>query len=119
GGHGARRGGRDAPPELTEMARLRGQVAGLEKPRPAPPVAIGIQEGGVPGSNRERIGDAAIYIRGDHRKEGRVVPRRFPVILGGDKQVPLSQRTAGSGRLEPADRIAAKAKPPTATPLVN
>src|SRR5262249_56676657 len=118
GGHGARRGGRDAPPELTEMARLRGQVAGLEKPRPAPPVTIGIREGGVPGSTREKIGDAAIYIRGDHRKEGKVVPRRFPVILAGEDQVPLGQRTSGSGRLELANWIASPDNPLTARVMV-
>jgi hypothetical protein len=115
----ARRGWRDDPPELTEITRLRGQVADLEKTRPAPPVAIGIREGGVPGSNRERIGDAPVYVRGDHRKEGKVVPRRFPVILAGEDQVPLGRRTAGSGRLELADWIASPDNPLTARVMVN
>jgi hypothetical protein len=115
----SRHGWRDDPPELTEIARLRGQVAALEKTRPAPPVAIGIREGGVPGSNRERIGDAAVYIRGDHRKEGKVVPRRFPVILAGEDQVPLGRRTAGSGRRELAEWIASPDNPLTARVMVN
>src|SRR5262249_37593987 len=79
----------------------------------------GIREGGVPGSNRERIGDAPIYVRGDYRKEGRVVPRRFPAILAGEDQAPLGQRTGGSGRLELADWIASPDNPLTARAIVH
>jgi hypothetical protein len=115
----ARHGWRDDPPELAAAARLRGQAAALEKAKAAPPVAIGIREGGVPGSNRERIGDAPIYVRGDHRQEGRVVPRRFPVILAGADQPPLGQRTRGSGRRELADWIASPDNPLTARVMSN
>lgn len=112
-------GWRDDPPELLAVARLRGEVAALEKTKASPPVAIGIREGGVPGSNRERIGDAPIYVRGDHRKEGPVVPRRFPVILAGEEQPPLGQQTSGSGRRELADWIASPDNPLTARVMCN
>ncbi len=115
----AKRGWRADPPEVAEMARLRVQAVALEKTKAAPPPAIGIREGGVPGSNRERIGDVPIYIRGDHRKEGKVVPRRFPAILAGADQVPLGQRTSGSGRLELAEWIASPDNPLTARVMVN
>jgi hypothetical protein len=115
----ARRGWPEDPPELADIARLRGRVAALQRSRVAAPVAIGIQEGGVPGSNRARIGDAPIYVRGDYQKEGPVVPRRFPAILAGEDQVPLARRTAGSGRLELADWIAGADNPLTARVLVN
>jgi hypothetical protein len=115
----ARRGWREDPPELAEIARLRSTAAALKKTKASPPEAVGIREGGVPGSNRERIGDAPIYIRGDHRKEGAVVPRRFPVIFAGEDQVPLGKRTPGSGRRELADWIASRANPLTARVMVN
>jgi len=107
------------PPELDSIARLRERIAVLEKTKIAASSAIGMREGGVPKSRREKIGDVPIYIRGDHRKEGPVVPRRFPVILAGDDQSPLGSRTAGSGRLELADWIAAPANPLTARVMVN
>ncbi len=115
----ARLGWRDDPPELAALAHLRTQVTALEKMKASPPMTIGIREGGVPGSNREKIGDAAIYLRGDHRKEGKVVPRRFPVILAGEDQAPLGQRTSGSGRLELANWIASPDNPLTARVMVN
>jgi hypothetical protein len=112
-------GWREDPPELVTVARLRGDVADLQKTKASPPVAIGIREGGVPGSNREHIGDAPIYVRGDHRKEGRVVPRRFPVILAGEDQPPLGEQTSGSGRRELAAWIASSDNPLTARVMSN
>jgi hypothetical protein len=97
----------EAAPELTAVLRLQAQIKALEKTKASPPVVIGIGDGGVPGSNREQIGDAPVLIRGDYRKEGPVVPRRFPEILAGADQVPLGSRTAGSGRLELAKWITA------------
>lgn len=115
----ARRGWRDDPPELADIVRLRAEVAALEMTKASPPAAIGIQEGGVPGSKRARIGDAPVYVRGDYRKEGPLIPRRFPVILAGADQVPVGQRTSGSGRRELADWIATADNPLTARVMVN
>jgi hypothetical protein len=109
----------DNPRALAQIVRLRGQVAALEKSKVTPPLAIGIREGGVPGSNRERIGDAPVYLRGDYRKEGPVVSRRFPVILAQGSQVPVGQVTRGSGRLELARWITSPENPLTARVVVN
>ncbi len=109
----------ERPPELAAIDKLRAATAALQKTKASPPLAIGIQEGGVPGSNQQKIGDAAIYIRGDHRKPGPVVPRRFPMILAGESQVPLGRRTVGSGRLELADWMADPNNPLTARVMVN
>lgn len=114
-----RKGWPENPPELADIARTRAQIEALTRARIAPPRVIGIQERGVPGSKREKIGDAPIYIRGDHRKEGPVVPRRFPMILAGPSQVPLGSQTTGSGRLELAKWIAAPQHPLPGRVMVN
>lgn len=114
-----RNGWPESFPELAEIVETQEKIKALKKSRITPPQVIGIQEGGVPGSNRERIGDATIYIRGDHRKEGAVAPRRFPVILAGENQIPLGRQTAGSGRLELSKWITSPRNPLTARVMVN
>lgn len=108
-----------SPPELQEIAALRDQIAELEKKKIAAPVAVSMKEGGVPGSNREKIGDCPVYVRGEYQREGAIVPRRFPTILAGDKQTPLGERTKQSGRLELAEWITSAANPLTARVMVN
>jgi hypothetical protein len=107
------------PPELVRVAQLRKQIQGLEKRKITPPQTIGIQEGGVKGSNREGIGDAPIYLRGNYLREGKVVPRRLPVLFAGEDQVPLGKQTKGSGRLQLAEWIASADNPLTARVMVN
>ncbi len=107
------------PPELQKIAALREEIASLQKQKLTAPVAVCILEGGVPGSNREKIGDAAVYIRGEYQHEGPVVPRRFPTILAGENQSPLGLRTQQSGRLELANWIASADNPLTARVMVN
>jgi len=109
----------DNPPELAEMARLETEIAALVKTKVVPVSAIAVQEGGVKGSNREKIADAPVHIRGDFRKLGVVVPRRFPIILAGEEQTPLGQLTKGSGRLELANWVASADNPLTARVAVN
>jgi hypothetical protein len=107
------------PPELAEIASIRAEIADLQKRKFQAPSAVAIQEGGVPGSNRAKIGDAPIYLRGEYTREGEVVPRRFPTILAGDEQVPISERTQQSGRRELAEWIASADNPLTARVMVN
>ena len=67
----------------------------------------------MPGSNREKIGDAPVYLRGEFQREGAIVPRRFPTIIAGDKQTPIGQRTTQSGRRELAEWITSHDNPLT------
>ncbi len=107
------------PVELAEIAELRLQIAELGKSRIKAPAAVAVTEGGVPGSNREKIGDAPVYLRGEFQREGAIVPRRFPIILAGEQQTPIGERTKQSGRRELADWIASADNPLTARVMVN
>lgn len=107
------------PPELQEIAAVRTEIDRLQKQKFKAPLAVAIQEGGVPGSNRAKIGDAPIYLRGEYTREGEIVPRRFPTILAGEKQIPLGERTQQSGRRELAEWIASAENPLTARVMVN
>lgn len=107
------------PAELDEIAALRARIAELTKSKITVPAAVAIAEGGVPGSNREKIGDAPIYLRGEYQREGAIVPRRFPTILAGENQTPLGTRIRQSGRRELADWIASPDNPLTARVMVN
>ena len=107
------------PAEIKEIVALQKEVAALRKTKKTAALATVMIEGGVPGSNREKIGDAPVYLRGEYQRPGAIIPRRFPTILAGDKQTPLSQRTKQSGRLELAEWIASADNPLTARVMVN
>jgi cytochrome c553 len=107
------------PPELAEIAAIRAEIVDLQKRKFTAPSAVSIREGGVPGSNRSKIGDVPIYLRGEYTREGDVVPRQFPVILAGEKQTPIGERTKQSGRRELAEWIASPDNPLTARVMVN
>jgi cytochrome c553 len=108
-----------SPAELQEIAALRTKVAELRRSKIAGMAVVTIAEGGVPGSNRERIGDAPVYLRGEYQREGAIVPRRFPVVLAGDTQTPIGNQTKQSGRRELAEWIASAENPLTARVMVN
>lgn len=107
------------PPELKKIASLQSDIAKLKAQKITVPTAVSIAEGGVPGSKREKIGDAPVYLRGEYQREGAIVPRRFPTILAGDAQTPLGARTKQSGRRELAEWIASADNPLTARVMVN
>src|SRR5262249_42195408 len=75
-----------------ELERLKKKPATLEIPR-----AVVAQDGGPKGTKHEGFKDAHIFIRGNPRNPGSVVPRGFPRILAGDTEKPITQ---GSGRLQ-------------------
>lgn len=104
------------PAVMARITELRGQIADLQKQKAVPALAMATQEGGVPGSNREKVADAPVLIRGDFRREGNVVPRRFPVILAGEGQPRIA---GGSGRLELARWIASPDHPLTSRVMAN
>lgn len=114
-----REGWDESPPELAEIQAMREEIADMRRKRISAPVAVAIVEGGVPGSRREKIGDAPIHLRGEYQHEGAIVPRRFPTILAGESQIPLGERTSQSGRLELAEWIASPDHPLTARVMVN
>jgi hypothetical protein len=75
-----------------------------------------MQEGGVPESPHEGLHDVKIHLRGRYDHLGDIAPRRFPRLLAGDEQKPI---TAGSGRLELANWLASPDNPLTARVMVN
>ncbi|MEO6034244.1 MAG: DUF1553 domain-containing protein, partial [Verrucomicrobiota bacterium] len=99
------------------LATLKMELAGL-KNTPPPPVlfAHGLQDGGVPESSMAGFHDVKIHVRGRYDRLGDLEPRRFPRILAGDEQKPI---TEGSGRLQLADWIASADNPLTARVMVN
>lgn len=62
------------------------------------------------------VGDARLYIRGNHKTPGDVIPRRFIEVIAGEDQEPFAY---GSGRLELARAITDPANPLTARVMAN
>jgi hypothetical protein len=65
---------------------------------------------------KKKLGNACIQIKGDPERLGKEVPRRFPMVLGG--QV-LSADAKGSGRLQLAQWLTDPANPLAARVMVN
>src|SRR6185436_15263962 len=58
---------------------MREELTTLQKkPPPDIPRAVVVQEGGPPGTPHEGFHDAHVYVRGNHTKPGKIVPRGFP-----------------------------------------
>jgi hypothetical protein len=104
-------------PVRAALAKLEAEVEALRK-APLPPLehANGAQEGGVPGSPHAGTHDVRIHARGRYDRLGPLVPRRFPEVLAGTKQAPI---TRGSGRLELARWLTRPDHPLTARVMVN
>jgi hypothetical protein len=109
---------RELPPAArAALAKLAADLAALRKSPPPPPAYThGAQEGGIPGTMYAGFHDARVHARGSYLRLGKVVPRRFPHILAGEKQPPI---TKGSGRLELARWLASPEHPLTARVMVN
>jgi hypothetical protein len=104
----------DDHPERLMLVKERDALQ-AELPPPYP-VALTVQEGGMPGGLFPNIQDVPVHIRGSYTRLGPVVPRRMPVFFAGDSQPPI---TRGSGRRELAAWIASKENPLTARVIVN
>jgi hypothetical protein len=99
------------------LAALRKELETLKGTRPpVVPMAVAVQDGGPKGTRHEGFRDAHVFIRGNHKKLGKKVPRRFPIVLAGDRQAAITQ---GSGRLELARWLTGPDSPLTARVMVN
>ncbi len=92
-----------------ELKQRKAELAQLEKAGPNVATAMGVTEA--------EVVDAPVMRRGNHLTPGKVVPRRFPVVLAGAVQSPLPPKS--SGRLELARWLTAKDHPLTARVMVN
>jgi Protein of unknown function (DUF1553)/Protein of unknown function (DUF1549)/Planctomycete cytochrome C len=106
------------PPEFqTRLARLKQELDVLKKKRPVEVLqAVVVQDGGPTGTRHEGFKDAQVFLRGDHKKLGKTVPRGFPQILTGGRREPI---TSGSGRKQLADWLTRPENPLTARVMVN
>ena len=92
-----------------EAAALEGELKKLKDAQPAdPPLACGVAEGD---SVEQRV-----FVRGNPESKGEAVSKRFPMVLAGRDQAPI---TKGSGRRELADWLASPRNPLTARVMVN
>jgi len=88
-------------------------------PLPQGGEAMAAQEGAYSNSRLKQIGDMPIYLRGDYRTPGKVVPRGVISVIAGKHTQPIGERTKQSGRLELAKWIADPENPLTARVMVN
>jgi hypothetical protein len=93
----------------SRLAAFQKELKALKDSGPAePPLACAVGEG-------EAV-EQRVFIRGNPQNQGEVVPKRFPLVLAGVNQTPI---TRGSGRLELARWLADAANPLTARVMVN
>ncbi|HEY4263187.1 MAG TPA: DUF1553 domain-containing protein, partial [Schlesneria sp.] len=99
------------------LVSMRDELETLQKKKPTEiPQAISVQDGGPAGTPHEGFHDATVYLRGNHLKPGKVVPRGVPKVLAGNKPIEIR---AGSGRRELAQWLANSENPLTARVMVN
>lgn len=101
--------GKSGDNEKTELVKRKKELAELELAAPELSSAMGVAEG--------KPTDLPVFRRGDHLAPGEIVPRRFPIVLAGDRQAPLPADR--SGRLELARWITNPNHPLTARVIVN
>ncbi len=108
----------DFPPlQRTAMSAWQASLDQLRANEPKPiQKAVGIREGGVPGTPYEGFHDVKIHKRGSYANLGDEVPRHLPEVLARDGQPTIR---AGSGRRELAEWVANPKNPLTARVYVN
>jgi cytochrome c553 len=92
-----------------ERKRLTEQLAAATEEYHQIPKAMAVQDA--------RAENLHVFLRGNHLTRGVEVPRRFPRILAGQHQRPISDRH--SGRLELAGWLASSGNPLTSRVMAN
>ena len=92
--------------QLPQVAKLVGEYRALESAVPLPTR--------VPGVVEADASDQALYVRGDHRTPGEVIPRRFLEAIDPEPYAPGT-----SGRLELAEDLLRADNPLTARVITN
>ena len=106
-----------SPDERSRLAGLARELEVLKKkPAAEIPRAVAVQDGGPKGTRHEGFKDAQVFVRGNHKRPGKTVPRGFPRILTGEHPPRI---TEGSGRRQLADWLARPDHPLTARVMVN
>ncbi|MEE3369154.1 MAG: PSD1 and planctomycete cytochrome C domain-containing protein [Planctomycetota bacterium] len=98
------------PALVTERDRLKQEVDAV-------PLRMVMQEGPVPNTRHQQIGDLQLFLRGNHLAPGPLVPRGFPAVLasaGG-----TAAELTGSGRLQLANWLTRTDNPLTARVMAN
>ena len=101
----------EAFPEATtsRLRALEAEIGELEKASPPePPMANAVAEG-------EPV-EQRVFVRGSYKNEGEPVAKRFPIVLAGEEQPPISK---GSGRRQLAEWLVSDDNPLTARVIVN
>jgi hypothetical protein len=105
------------PEVRNQLEKMRVELEALKAKRPTPvPEAVVALDGGPKGTRHEGFKDAQVFIRGDHKRLGKTIPRGFPKILTGERAEPI---TEGSGRLQLGNWLARPENPLTARVMVN
>ena len=101
-------------------AKLLSRKSELEQLQKTPPReiphAVVVQDGGPTGTRFEGFKDSPIFIRGDYKKTGKIVPRGFPKILDRENRQPIKE---GSGRRQLAEWLTRPDNPLTPRVMVN
>ena len=98
------------PQLVTERDRLKQEVDAV-------PLRMVMQEGPVPNTRHQQIGDLRLFLRGNHLAPGSLVPRGFPAVLAGADA--NAAELTGSGRLELANWLTRTDNPLTARVMAN
>jgi cytochrome c553 len=96
-------------PLAAEVKKAKDELAAVEKAKPAVDEAMAVEDDA-------KTQNLRIHLRGSHLTLGAEVPRRFPVVVAGEKQEAISK---GSGRLELAEWVANNDNPLTARVMAN